>query len=447
MKALWLAVQTDSLAEPSSVEFEMSLDGQKFIFWEANHPPQGMSVQMWGANIKVIFQQFTTSVNDLFPAGITCDGFNLTTLSDDFRRRESIFLRPQNHGLINGIINKIVAQLLTPGECRHKLVSLSSSRINQASVDAWFSKEAKACRLGLISKSLSCGIPLRSFQYQKLLYHSQEGEEARNVFLDDGLVVVGCPVAKQLNLNRNSSFWGLAPRMANTFLCLIGIIKLVGQRILAKAGKIVPFYDTEIFVHYKPRSRKILPFQFNGNDSDAAIGEFSSKPFGMVVTSRLLRQMTKAVFRSQLPQLFGAAFRVSTGSNNALASRLSRFDNLPVSLDHLKGQASFQIEVSRIWQALHRLGPADTEWQDILQENHILPSEKYDNIAWEYARALINSEYGVGGRDSEAIANTVKSLLDRKPFLNGDKVCMIFLIITKFSRLHCMCNRLIHTTV
>ncbi|KIM79430.1 hypothetical protein PILCRDRAFT_10267 [Piloderma croceum F 1598] len=295
-----------------------------------------------------------------------------------------------------------------------------SHRINQSSVDLWFSKEAISSRLCLTSKAISCGISLCAFQYKRLLYHSTEAEEMRNVFFDEESVIVGRPIAKQLDTNRNTSFWALAPKMTNPFLFFSGIVKLVGQRVLKAAGITVPFYATKLFMHYTPRARKEEPCRFNGTDSNAAIKEFTQKTFGLVLNSRLLRQMAKAIFRSQLPQLFGAAFHYPSNTT-ILASKPSPFDNLLPSFNVSKSQASHEITISQIWHAIHGLGPVNQEWRDILQENHILPSNKYDDIAWERARALVNSEYGVGGQDTESIAKTVKSVLDGKPFLTGDK--------------------------
>jgi hypothetical protein len=422
MKALWLTVEPNSMIEPSSVEFEMSPNGQNFIFFEDNRPPSKLSIGKWGANVEVVFQQFVASIDDLLPTGMFCDDFNLAAvLSDNFHKHTSVFLQSHNQEVIEPIISKIITRLLSPGESKHRMVSEVSHRINQSSVDLWFSKEAISSRLCLTSKAISCGISLRAFQYKRLLYHSTEAEEIRNVFFDEESVIVGRPVAKQLDTNRNTSFWALAPKMTNAFLFFSGIVKLVGQRILKAADITVPFYDTELFVHYTPRARKEEPCRFNGTDSDAAIKEFTQKTFGFDLNSRLLRQMAKAVFRSQLPQLFGAAFHYPSNAT-ILTSKPSPFDNLLPSFNVSKSQASHEITISQIWHAIHGLGPVDHEWKDILQENHILPSNKYDDIAWERARALVNSEYGVGGQDTESIAKTVKSILDGKPFLTGDKV-------------------------
>jgi hypothetical protein len=249
----------------------------------------------------------------------------------------------------------------------------------------------------------------------------------RSVFLHEGSIIICRPIAKKLDIDRDSSFWALPPKMTNPFLVFTGIIKLVGQHILTKAGMTIPLYDTELFVHYTPQPRKKEPHRFNGADCDAAIREFTDGVFGVALNSRVLCQMAKAVFRSQLPQLFSAAFQLCPPHGAILAQKQSPFDNLLPSFEGSKIEASHQITISQIWHAIHGLGLVNNEWRVVLQENHILPSHKYDGIAWERARSIINAEYGVGGRDVETIVKTVNSVLDRKPFLIGDKVSIWFL--------------------
>jgi hypothetical protein len=94
-------------------------------------------------------------------------------------------------------------------------------------------------------------------------------------------------------------------------------------------------------------------------------------------------------------------------------------------------QALLQLSVSRISQAIHRLGPVDEAWRDILVDSPLFRSQQFDGIALERARILINTEYGVGGLDKTIIAKTVEDVLARKPFFCAINVGRIFCLIYK----------------
>lgn len=79
-------------------------------------------------------------------------------------------------------------------------------------------------------------------------------------------------------------------------------------------------------------------------------------------------------------------------------------------------QASLQLSVSQISQAIHRLGPVDEAWQELLVNSTIFRNQWFDGIALECARVMISTLYGVGGLNRTRNTETVKDILARQPF-------------------------------
>jgi hypothetical protein len=421
MKELWLSAKPDADDEPTSMEFALTKDSMSFVFYPDNLSPQKIPVQEWGKNIRCVFLAFEASVNDLLPAGMACDDFDHTKLTDRFEMRESVFSQPQNKEQIDSAVKEIIARLMQPGEDRHHLVSSTSGQsIDQAAIDQWFLKEAKATKHALASIAVSAGSGLDSFQYKGILYESSN-TELRHIFLSCGQPIIAKPLDRPFDIKFRPNLWAVPLGISNPFLFLLAVIKRIGKHLLGKIGKEIPFYDTEVFVHYKPRRRKTEPWRYNGTDADAAIRECTEQPFNLLLTSRLLRQMAKVIFSNQFSQLFAVAFRSkvdSQGQHNKLTSYIhyGRLRDIPSWLRMSVEQASLQLSVSQISQAIHRLGPVDEAWRELLVNSAIFRNQRFDGIALERARVMINTLYGVGGLNRTRTTETVKDILARQPF-------------------------------
>jgi hypothetical protein len=419
MKALWNSAAHVARDEPSSVEFDVSTDGQTLITYDGTSSPQYVSINDWGVVTAQVFSRLQDAVDALLPEGFTCADFPLQKLRDDFSLGESVFKQPQNGGVIDTLYGSIKTKLLAPGEPRHKLFTAGSTSICPEAADKWLSLEQEALGLSASGFGLSGGIPPRSFQFKGLLFDSTN-DDWRNLFLVEGIPILGRPLAKQMDLKRHMNLWAIAVGMRRPFTFLVGIIRRLGTEILAKIGKEVPHYSSEIWVHHSRLRRNTEPWRWNGTDVDRHI-EKSAGALSRKICCRALRQWTTAAFRTHLPQLFLAVFHSQGGLTSY--NRCGRLRDIPTNaLKIAKEQGSLQMAISEIWQAIHRLGPVDEFWHDLLHENHLFPTTKYLDIALDRARCLINSKYGIGGQDAFAVRSTVDNILRMKPFICGSMV-------------------------
>lgn len=346
---------------------------------------------------------------------------NLANFIDDLGDQRSIFRQPEN------------AELLQEKKALVKNLLFHSFRSKEEEIHVWVENNDRVLSLFMTAIVLTCGIPPRAFQLASLQFDwCRKTGAGRGLFLIDGFLAIGKPVAKQLGQSRQDSLWFLPPSLALSLVFYLGILRPIVVDCLTILRKDVTQQDTLIFCRAIPQMDG-SPF-WTGSKLNQQL-RFHTGNLAVNLSVAILRQLYTAFFRQYFPGLCDPG-----PQEDSLVDRQSQhrfytgkrhygqvIGNVPQSLGIDMTEARKLGTMSRLLHIVFELSPPTEECRPLLEDSHFLPSTKNDRHALDTARLQVLVEYGIlhRGRGPPA-ALRAKDILDTHPYLILVRYSFIF---------------------
>lgn len=346
--------------------------------------------------------------------------YDLTKLSDDLGDQRSIFRQPEN------------AKLLQAEQSTVKELLFHSFDDKEEQMHQWLLSNDRLLSLFMASIVLTCGIPPRAFQFASLQFDQCRASGAgRGLFLIDGHLAIGKPVAKQPGKSRQECLWFLPPSLASSLVFYLGILRPIIIDCLVTLRKDVTQQDTHIFCRTIPKMSG--SHSWNGDELNQQL-RLHTTNLAVALSVAIVRQLYTAFFRQYFPGLcdFGS-------QEDSLVDRQSqhRFytgkrhygqvtGNVPRSLGIDMTEARKLGAMSQLLHIVFGLTPPNAEWRPLLEDANFLPNTRNDQHALDTARLQILVEYHILDRGpGPTAALRARKILDTHPYLTV--VCFSFI--------------------
>lgn len=373
MNQVYLAVNKSSYYATGSMLFISLNDGYQWSFGRDEKLKQVLNLRKWSDASRDTIISFTEKISDL--------AHNFTDVMATFFEHDIVdekgFTSPQQ-------TNKWMATMIdsTMLKIKAALANSTGQQLDVRKFVDWMDKEQSALKDLAIIFCLACGISFRSWQLASICYNSSEKEKRNTYVLKDGTVICSHPLAKQRNKDRESTFLAFPIALSRHISFHLFIMKPAVCKLLSEidsTGIQVGSYSTHIWVHspFSESEEKPPGSQWNGRYVSDITMSFTKKAVGIEITPLLARQITHAVFRDTLPQLF---LKPSISlSQLDLYGHGCGFPNW----NDIKVEECVRIlSISKIWQALIEIDSFTPEafWMPLVEGSLYFGKERHENL-------------------------------------------------------------------
>ncbi|KAH7905369.1 hypothetical protein BJ138DRAFT_1118538 [Hygrophoropsis aurantiaca] len=323
--------------------------------------------------------------------------FDWRSLGDDFTDKASVFQQQRNKPILDPLIDRLRLSLLAvrdKGLSKESMTPLmaSSRKLDQDAAKKWLHTHDAILSAITACFVLTCGIPLRDFQFRSLLMdHDYEAGWWRNLFIVDNLPALGNPAAKQRDRPFHEGLWQVCQALSPLLLYFLGILRPQYRDVLKVMGNDAQLFDAHIYVHPFPRNRSKLPGIWTGSDINRALQDHTRQA-PMRLTCGIMRNKVTAVFWQFFPWLCVA--EADKGSWSEVDKQGQH--------DRKTGNVSYgRVFAPNIAGAIYGLAPPDEDWKDELATSPFFYAKRNEPFAFARARNLVCIHYGLGGKAAE----------------------------------------------
>lgn len=419
MKRVWHVVHPFSMIEESTIKFQMAPNGHTLHIHDGLSL-RSISLNTWASEASLLIGAFNNAVNGLCPSGLGIGSTFSAEKIDDHDVLMAPHMQAHNKTWMDPIRDELEKRLLDPSEKFHRLCTSGTGKPDTRAARKWLVLDQQVLSLLATVFSLTCGMPLRGWQFASLFFNHTPAH-LRNIWvLLGGQVVVANPRSKQRNRLFAPTLFAFPLGISTHLLYYLFIIRPIACKIFQHLGENVEVYSNEIWA--RPvwrRNRVVEPYRWTGEDISKTIKHNTKPLVGVALTPALIRQIMQAVFRHKFPRLFELCFTIdapaSTDSLSQYGLRCIPKSCMPPE------QGGKLLAVSQIWQAALAVGVINEVWREVAIGSHIFPATKNIPYAREQARGTMNRHFSVGAGN---ILNKerVAMLLSEFNFLTSSEV-------------------------
>lgn len=423
MKRVWHTIHPFAMVDESAIKFQIASNGHDLQIIEG-HLQRSINLKTWASEASLLIGKFNSAVDGLLPFGLAIDSSFSAERIDDHDVRMAPHMQPHNKIWMDPICAEVESRLLDPLEKRHRLCPLGLGKPDKRAACKWLALDQQVLSLLATIFSLTCGMPLRAWQFASLFFNHTP-EHLRNIWvLPGGIVIVANPFSKQRNRLFAPTLFAFPLGISTHLLYYLLILRPIACTFFQSLGEHVEVYRNEIWARPMCRRNRVVePYRWTGNDIGNAIKRCTKPLIGVALTPAVIRQIMQAVFRHKFPRLFELYF--SKNASESIAG-LSQDGLRCIPTLCMPGeQGGKLLAVSQIWQAAIGIGPFDEAWRDVTLNSHILPTIENVAYAREQAMGTINRYFnvGTGNRHNK---QRVAVLLSDFHFLTSSEVFILF---------------------
>lgn len=411
-KSVWFDTAPTAFNESSRIGHGFRSDGTTVIV-DAAGESHSINLSDIGVEARRIISKVESSILQWLPhdAAHVFSDFHLTQLSDDLGNQKSIFRQRENAELLQSKQNTI------------KELLFCSFGDKEEDIYRWLQGNDRLLFLFMASIVITCGIPPRAFQFASFQFDQcYKTGAGRGLFLIDGCLAIGKPVAKQSGKSRQECLWFLPPLLSSSLVFYLGILRPIVINCLTVLRKDVTHQHTLIFCRTVPKTGG--SHSWNGEELNCQLKLHTSN-LAVALSVGVVRQLYTAFFRQYFPGLCDAG-----PQEDALVDRQSqhRFytgkrhygqvvGNVPQSLGIDLTEARKLGAISQLLHIVFGLAPPNEDWRALLEDSHFLPITRNDLHALCIARLQVLLEYNIMDRGRGPVAALrVRELLRTQPY-------------------------------
>jgi hypothetical protein len=413
----WRYAKPAAAAEPGKVVIEWSSDGSSFLFTWKHIQSRKIDLVTLRNHVFNEGEELRSTLALLVPF-MDASTFDLSLIHDNLGST-SLFDQGPNKAVFQPYISKLQEMLHTT----HNVYDTHGQFVEKQA-KGFLLRSQTILQNVMVHFCHTCGVPPRAWQVGGLLYRTAAHYERNLRLLQNEVVYIGNPKAKQRDKLVYESFWALPPHLGRILIFILGVIRPVEIELLRKLHIPTEEHQHFIFVQTQKQAR-LTPYAYT-----------STVVNKLLVASKTLSMEARAerhIFTTILEQ------RIIPESRSPMQSAVihqgqhcAKTKETHYAIDHIQkatglvaGSREWQLGVSHALHAFYGFVSVESGWHQ--DQNRNIDEEMQKNWldALDVARRLVVREYKVADGNHLERMSRVSHLMRLKPFMTGNQVCTV----------------------